>query len=179
MLLAGSIFILNINSYSKKKKKVPNWLRKVLFIKPKKNSSYEIKMNVANKEIYSFTTLKRSVSYGLKENNNNNNNQVSTETTIYKKLNCSCLNKLERHLIAIYKLLNSNFKKLENEKIQTEQDNEMQNDWLQVTKRVESIFFVVSFLIIVVTPVYLFGKYFLRYYFSNNAELTGICGCHF
>jgi len=107
-----------------------------------------------NKEIYSFTTLKRSVSYGLKENNNNNNNnnQVSTETTIYKKLNCSCLNKLERHLIAIYKLLNSNFKKLENEKIQTEQDIQMQNDWLQVTKRVESIFFVVSFLIIVVTP---------------------------
>jgi len=130
-----------------------------------------------NKEIYSFTTLKRSVSYGLKENNNNNN-QVSTETTIYKKLNCSCLNKLERHLIAIYKLLNSNFKKLENEKIQTEQDIQMQNDWLQVTKRVESIFFVVSFLIIVVTPVCLFGKYFLRY-FSNNLELTENCGCHF
>ncbi len=134
-----------------------------------------------NKEIYSFTTLKRSVSYGLKENNNNNNNnnnQVSTETTIYKKLNCSCLNKLERHLIAIYKLLNSNFKKLENEKIQTEQDIQMQNDWLQVTKRVESIFFVVSFLIIVVTPACLFGKYFLRY-FSNNLELTENCGCHF
>jgi hypothetical protein len=169
LLIAGSILIININSASQKRKQVPNWLKSVLFIsKPKK---FEIKTNtLSRKDMYATTTLKRSMSI-----NHNNTEPTVGESTMIKKLNCSCLFKLERHLIAIYRLLNTNLKKAEIIKNQTEYEKEIWNDWLLVAKRIEFLFFLISFIIVLITPLYLFGHYYFRDLTKNT--LNSICGC--
>jgi hypothetical protein len=163
--LTASILILNINDNSQKKIQVPNWLKCVLFLKSKNNKFYKLKVN----------------NNVMKKNSNTCKNQNDLETTsssiACKKSACSCLNKLDKHLIAIYRLLKTNLKKVEIEKITNENNQECVNDWLQIARRLECLFFFVSFVTIIITPVYLFGQYFTRDF--TKKTLTQNCGCQF
>jgi len=166
--LTASILILNINDNSQKKIQVPSWLKCVLFLKSKNNNKlYKLKVNSNNV---------------MKKNSNicNKNQTTDLETTssiTCKKSACSCLNKLDKHLIAIYRLLKTSLKKVEIENITNENNQECANDWLQIARRLECLFFIVSFITIIITPVYLFGQYFTRDF--TKKTLTQNCGCQF
>ena len=78
----------------------------------------------------------------------------------------------------IHKILKYSIKKYENEKLKLKETEESIIEWKEVARRLEYILLIVVFIIITVSPVYLFGKYFMQIN-EKKIQPSSRCGCEY
>lgn len=82
--------------------------------------------------------------------------------------------KEQSQLHKILKLIKYAFKKNEIEKKRQKEHEDMTIEWKEVARRLEYVFLLVAFITITITPIALFGKYFVK---NENNQIVKRCGC--
>lgn len=143
------------------------WLKKILFIKNEYNfeldelDEFDLKLNGnANKKSFNVS---------------NENKYVVLDTN---RILDSIRNKSkESTLKRMVKIIKKSASLFEQDRLQSKNDEKIYIEWREVARRLDIILFIISILVVELTPIYLFGKYFLRmdnfHYFKNQ------CGCEF
>lgn len=180
---------------------MPEWVKRVLFIRSEnlikeRSESILIRLNKINtkylKEINHIE--KAPVIYDAKSSNHGlcNNNTISGQNKINidlsnlanvkKTFNLSNIKESRRtskqhvSMHRMFKLIKYSLIKMEEEKIRLQNYKNTEIEWKEVARRIEYIFFTVTFLIIVSAPVWLFGKFFMRDVITKS-YLDAPCGC--
>ncbi len=165
-----SVCVLNFHFRGPRKSKVPKWLKKILFIE--QNEYIKILDNSENINLINLddkrklSTSRLTSSKKTKEFNQNRSDssslialsslkgEISSNLKSFENIHCK--DTLEKMLCTIRESLFV-LKKTTSYVIA---DNTL-NDWKQVAIRIDHILFVISCIIILFTPWFLFGKYFV------------------
>lgn len=110
----------------------------------------DMDLNIANKSLYSL-----------------NQSDTSPEKAIMLKI--------EKQLIILLRIVKNKFKSIEEDKMKASLHDEIIIEWKEAARRLEIIFFIASFIIIVLTPFLMFGKFFFRDIAIGNTEEK--CAC--
>jgi len=138
-------------------KKIPVWVKKLFRIKQndflnKRSVSTMINLNKLYKKL------------------NSTEFQIRTTKTTKKEI------KETRILRRLFKIVKLFFLKIELEKLRNFEQEIVNVEWKELTIRIEFIFFIVSLFTVIITPILLFGKFFLRDYITLE-HLKSSCGC--
>ena len=79
-------------------------------------------------------------------------------------------------LRSLFKKIRLFFLKIEIEKIKDFEQEILEFEWKKLALQFDYIFFVVSILTVILTPIFLFGKFFLRDFITYE-YLKSPCGC--
>ena len=170
--------------------KVPEWAKTLFFIKTeelrkisifglmdqqdeKKRKSSEMnysftKLNL-DSPIKSFKLINNHIS-NLNCNTNHNKALLNPERKhglVDDNISCIILNK-------ITKFIRLTIRKLEEEKIKLKNIEEINIEWKELARKLENVFFVITFGAIIIMPVFLFGKFVIR---DIKSEISSQCGC--
>ena len=83
--------------------------------------------------------------------------------------------KILRKLFKIIKFLSV---KTEQDKLRYSYQENINVEWKELARRIERIFLVLSLFAIILTPILLFGKFFLRDFITYE-HLKSPCGCEY
>ena len=97
---------------------------------------------------------------------------------VSKKKYCTNVHKLEKQIMALFRIIKSNFTKLEEEKMKSNNIEEILFEWKEAARRFEHIFFAISLITIISAPLILFGRFFFRE-FTIKKDGDFKCGCDF
>jgi hypothetical protein len=213
--IGSSVCVLIFHFRGHKMKRVPDWLKKVLFLrheKPeRKNERNGIKMMAysnfvvnspamttveAQKRTTAMTTSHKKMANSKYSMNFRNSSPIANYNMKpageimngreeYKMLTASseiwnlpdvarCEN--DEQLERIIKLLKKSSRLLEKNQADEANAKCVYDEWKRVAARLDFLFFVVSFTAIIVTPVVLFGKFFIHGGHLKNTNYTS-CGC--
>lgn len=78
------------------------------------------------------------------------------------------------HMKKLFKLIKNCAKLMEKERMRIKHDERMFTEWKEVARRFDIFLFVISIAIVHITPIYLFGKFFIL---SSKQGPTNSCGC--
>jgi hypothetical protein len=81
--------------------------------------------------------------------------------------------KIFQKLLKIVKFLCN---KMEQDKLRYANQEIVNIEWKELSRRIELIFLFLSFFAVIITPILLFGKFFLRDFFTKE-HLKLACGC--
>ncbi len=81
--------------------------------------------------------------------------------------------KIFQKLLTIVKFL---CRKMEQDKLRYANQEIVNIEWKELSRRIELIFLFLSFLAVIITPILLFGKFFLRDFITKE-HLKLACGC--
>lgn len=76
----------------------------------------------------------------------------------------------------LIKLLKCNFKKLDDDRVIIKNVQEIIIEWKEIARRLEYVFLAISFITIIIAPIILFGKFFVRDVLKKMPPITS-CGC--
>jgi hypothetical protein len=76
----------------------------------------------------------------------------------------------------LFKILKCLIEKMEQDKLRYSNQEILIVEWKELARRIEYIFLILSFLIVIITPILLFGKFFLRDFITFD-HLKAPCGC--
>lgn len=174
--------------------KVPQWVKDVFFIKTedlrrKSILANEIEPTIQNEKSnsrsselsYSFTKLNSDSpikNFKLINNSltaNHHSNHVSfLSPNKYEEFKDECI-VANATMNKIIKFIKLTMRKLDEEKIKLRHLQEINIEWKELARKLENVFFVITFIAIVIMPVYLFGKFVLRD-IRNEINISK-CGC--
>jgi hypothetical protein len=95
-----------------------------------------------------------------------------------KKKTCLYFKRLEKQVKSLYKLLDLNFNKYQEEKLNQENKQSILDEWKDAATRLENFFLYVSSFIIILFPFVLFGRFYFKDYTINTFK-TNNCGCNY
>lgn len=133
----------------------------------KNNSLYNNNINNIN----SYKLL--NLDLNLKNNNIKNLNTINKEQQSQQQHQ-----KIKQHASShrIFKLLKFTLIKMEEDKTKLHNIENIQIEWKELARRVEYFFFTITFLVIIMAPILLFGKFFMRDVVTKS-HLNAPCGC--
>ena len=160
--LAGSVFILKLHFRGHIRNKIPDWVKNWLLIKPEQicklnriqNNSFYKNPNV----IVRFLNRSATLIYDT------NNNEIikQNKSTSYQ----------------ILKVLKDEFEKLEQLRRKEDENAKLLIEWKELARKLDRCFLIVLFITITLTPLILFGEYFMHYLFGNpNSLISENCNC--
>jgi hypothetical protein len=76
----------------------------------------------------------------------------------------------------LFKILKCLTEKMEQDKLRYSDQEILTVEWKELARRIEYIFLILAFLIVILTPILLFGKFFLRDFITFE-HLKAPCGC--
>lgn len=150
--LGATVGVLNFHFRGHKVTSIPNWLKRVLFMRTNNNTSLDLVVEIDEKN-----NLKVKDESKRTLNNKQTTNTITAETNIDKIL------KIMK--IYIHKLDKTSSKSKQAEKIAIE--------WKEAARRIDLIFFVLVTTTVTVLPIYLFGKFMTNEYTIVNR----VCSC--
>lgn len=182
MSVVATVLVLNFHFIGHRPTKVPSLLKRVLLIRNKVcdttrilkcyNSHYQFK-NRVDSPIF-LEKLNR-------ENNKNNcntniNKEFDTESRTDSTYDTVCIctsEKNKRILKDILKLIEVTVDLLDKDRTNEQKFKNLQNEWKEVAKRIDFILFIFVSVVVIATPLFLFGKYYVNDYTTKNLS----CNC--
>jgi hypothetical protein len=174
--LSGSVLVLKLHFRGHKLDRVPDWLLKLFFIKPKilkKQRSNSTLLNLSRnrkKDDFRLARVRNSdesITVNRREslmyctdlihncNRNNNNELINKNLKNKNEINDFQIEK-------VTKLLRSNFKKYDEERMKHKYIQEVLLEWRELARRMDYLFLVISLFVIICTPTILFGEFIIR-----------------
>jgi hypothetical protein len=163
--LSVSVFILNLHFRGHKKNRIPEWTKRLFrlkndhYLKQRSNSTIVV-LNKLNKKL-------DSTEISTKSNISSTSCKLGEEATYTKEA------KILRKLFKIVKLL---VVKFEQDKLRETHQENINIEWKELARRIEFIFLAFSLILIILTPIFLFGK-FIQRDFITHEHLKKPCGC--
>ncbi len=179
------MIILNFNNKGQKLVPLPTWIKIILNIKDKRKNDPKLtsKNNNNNNGLLSTTSstcpFRPSFTFNSDFNIcNNNTNNDSNQMLYNKKKTCLYFKRLEKQVKSLYKLLDLNFNKYQEEKLNQENKQSILDEWKDAATRLENFFLYISSFIIILFPFVLFGRFYFKDYTINTFK-TNNCGCNY
>jgi hypothetical protein len=144
--LAATVLVLKIHHNGNNNSRVPEWIKKILFLK------LDFEQEIEQTKIENFK-------YTKQRNGFQNMNETFLETLNFSE------KKNNKRLIIFKKILGIGKRFIESYKKKRVDSvcNEILNkEWCQVARRIDQIFFFISIITVKATPVYLFSKFLLN-----------------
>jgi len=166
--LTVSVFVLNLHFRGHKKNKLPLWIKRLFKIKndhylKQRSDSTLFVLNKLNKKLDS-TEFEISTKSNVSSTSTCKLGEEATHTKEAKIL---------RKLFKMIKLLVVKFEK---DKLRETHQENINIEWKELARRIEFIFLAVSLFLIILTPIFLFGK-FIQRDFITHEHLKKPCGC--
>lgn len=132
------------------------------------------------KQINSFKNLNQKTFPALKRFPYSVTKDSDLNAHLHQRKSSSCAREDKETLKTnkLIKLFKCSIRKLEEEKIMIKTIQEINIEWKEVARRLEYIFLVFSFVTIIVAPLVLFGKFYVRD-FINKKTVNPSCSCAF
>jgi len=195
--LTATVFVLNIHIRGHKVNKIPDWTIKLFkinschYVEKRSNSTLN-KLNKLSKKLMkkldskaTTTTTTKTESeipssvkvinsdYKLLSSQKSTKSSYSSLATVSSKETKEA--KILRKLFKIIKFLSV---KTEQDKLRYSYQENINVEWKELARRIERIFLVLSLFAIILTPILLFGKFFLRDFITYE-HLKSPCGCEY
>ena len=155
--MASTILVLKMHHNGKNNSRVPEWIKKILFLKLNFGEVYT--QSNTNKN------LKQQICF-------QNEDEMIFKAGYLTEKKAKKTLKLFKKILEIGQKFFECYKK---EKFNLTNDEILDNEWHVVARRIDRIFFLITIVTVDVAPVYFFGKFL----FSDNIENAFLnkCSC--
>ncbi len=192
--LTVSVLVLNLHFRGHKKNRIPEWTKRLFkintngFYQKKRSDSTMLTLNKLNKKLirkldssrtfnknkYEFPVIKSNHIFRSDYNIwTESTKSSSTTTTATTKENTT---KETLLLHQLFKIIKFYFIKFEQDKLEYSDQEIIIIEWKELAICIERLFLVLSLCAIILTPILLFGKFFLRDFITYE-HLKSPCGC--
>lgn len=136
-------------------------IKKDALEKPKPNNNiYSLTYSVES-DLNSFYLKKLNNKFKLAEEEEEEEEQQQQETNDQ--------NNLER----IFQIVSESFQLIQKDNYKLKKKKEILVEWKEVARRLDFVLFIIAFISITTTPIFLFGKF----YFRDESINSSTCGC--
>jgi len=132
--------------------------------KPKPNNN-----NIINNNIYSLTYSVESDLNSFYLKKLNNKFKLAEEEEDQQQQETNDQNNLER----IFQIVSESFQLIQKDNYKLRKKKEILVEWKEVARRLDFVLFIIAFISITTTPIFLFGKF----YFRDESINSSTCGC--